>query len=310
MTSMMNDSPKVSVCIPTYNYGQYLREAIESVLSQTFSNFELLVIDNCSIDNTMDIMENYTKLDPRIKYVRNSCNVGMAQNFNECLRHASAPYIKILCADDLLERDYLKKTVDILDVYPHVAMVTCARLLVTEKIQPIRILSYAKKFEIVDGRKAINRCFFRKNFIGEPTAVLFRRDIAGRGFDEKYKQFIDLDMWFHLLEQGDLANIPDTLCKFRQHGRQGTKMNLKSTLLIEDMRYFYEDYRNKSYIEQSFIKNQIRKFKIAKSFWIQKNNFVDRTLIKSKIGEYFNIYVFYFLSWLNNVRCVALRLFR
>ncbi len=307
---MMNVAPKVSVCIPTYNYGQYLRETIKSVLSQTFSDFELLVIDNCSTDNTKDIMENYSKLDLRIKYVRNSCNIGMAQNFNECLRLASAPYIKILCADDLLEQDYLEKTVAILDAYPHVVMVTCARLLITEKIQPIRILSYAKKFVILGGRKVINRCFFQENLIGEPTAVLFRKDVAGRGFDEKYKQFIDLEMWFHLLEQGDFANVPDTLCKFRQHERQGTKKNLKSRFLIEDMRYFYEDYGDKSYIERSFIRNQIRKFKIAKSFWIQKNNFIDHTLIKSKINEYFNIYVFYVLSWLNNVRYIVLRLFR
>ncbi len=98
--------PKVSVLIPTYNMACFLDEAIESVLTQTFEDFELIVMDNASTDNTEDIVNKYLG-DVRVKYFRNNLNVGMTKNWNKCLLVANGKYIKFLNADDKLHQDNL-----------------------------------------------------------------------------------------------------------------------------------------------------------------------------------------------------------
>src|SRR5215203_3758698 len=92
---------KVSVLTPTYNYGHYLSEAIASVLSQTYTDFELVILDNFSTDNTADVASSFLG-DSRVKYYRNERNIGSINNFNEAINRASGEYIQFLFADDLL----------------------------------------------------------------------------------------------------------------------------------------------------------------------------------------------------------------
>lgn len=99
--------PKISVCIPTYNSGEFLSEAIQSVLDQSFQNFELIISDNASEDNTTEIVNAFN--DSRIQYYRNKKNIGMYENFNHCLDLAEGEYIKFLCATDYLVRAIFKK---------------------------------------------------------------------------------------------------------------------------------------------------------------------------------------------------------
>lgn len=93
-------NPFFSVCIPTYNYAQFLPEAIESVLHQRFGDYELLIQDNCSTDNTDEVVARFD--DPRISYVKNSSNLGMFGNLNKVCARSRGKYIKVLCADDVL----------------------------------------------------------------------------------------------------------------------------------------------------------------------------------------------------------------
>ncbi len=102
--------PLVSVCIPTFNYGRFLPEAIKSVLAQSFTDFELVVVDNASTDETAELMEAFVRSDPRIRFYRNSENVGIVKNFNRALGHAAGDYVKILCADDLLAPSALERS--------------------------------------------------------------------------------------------------------------------------------------------------------------------------------------------------------
>lgn len=103
--------PRVTVAIPTYNSGErFLTDAIDSVLTQSFSDFELLISDNCSPDNTSEVVGGYT--DPRIRYVRHETNIGANANFNYCLNHASGEYLVLLSDDDLLDPDFLQTCVD------------------------------------------------------------------------------------------------------------------------------------------------------------------------------------------------------
>src|SRR5687768_7682840 len=116
-------SPKVSILIPTFNYGRYLDEAIQSALQQTFRDFELIIVDNNSTDNTKEMISQYLS-DERIRYYRNETNIGLVNNFNRCLELATAPYIKFLLADDILHPELLEMFVQILDEYETVALVT------------------------------------------------------------------------------------------------------------------------------------------------------------------------------------------
>src|SRR5688572_129331 len=111
--------PRVSILIPTYNYAHVLGEAVESALSQTFEDFELIIVDDQSKDNTDEVVQKYLS-DPRVQYYKNEKNLGLVGNFNKCLEYANGEYIKYLLADDRLHPQNLEKFVAVLDLYPNV----------------------------------------------------------------------------------------------------------------------------------------------------------------------------------------------
>src|SRR5262245_50428881 len=112
---------RVSVCVPTYNRSRYLREAIESALVQTFADFELLVVDNCSTDDTPEVAAAFAARDRRVRYVRNERNLGLAGNFNRCVELAQGEYVALLHDDDLYLPEMLATTVGALDAHPEAA---------------------------------------------------------------------------------------------------------------------------------------------------------------------------------------------
>lgn len=285
--------PKVSICIPTFNHAHFLNEAIESALSQTFKDLELLVVDNCSTDNTEEIVARYLKLDTRISYTRNESNIGLVGNLNRCLELAVGEYIKIMGADDLLEPSCIEQSLRIFDHNKNVSLVSCARILIDENSKPIGITAFGSKSILTSGTKVIKKCFFTANLIGEPIAVLFRKKDAFPGFNAKYKQLIDLDLWFRLLEKGDFAFLPDALCKFRIHANQTTKANVKSLSFISDEIALFHDYINKEYIGNSYINRQKWKFKVCYIIWTHKYQGLDIKVMRVKIREHYPLFIFY-----------------
>lgn len=128
--------------------------------------------------------------------------------------------------------------VTLLETHPRVSLVGCARKLVDADREK-GIAAYGRATAIVSGPEAMNRCFFEGNLIGEPTAVMFRRAQAVRGFSPSYNQALDLEMWFHLLEQGDFAFLADPLCSIRLHEDQQTSRNVRSGRIVEDKRRLF-----------------------------------------------------------------------
>ena len=106
--------PTISVCIPTFNYGRFLPDAIASVTAQTLGDLELIVVDNCSTDDTGGIVAGLARAEPRLRYYRNDRNLGICGNFNRALELASGEYVKILCADDWLAPQALEKSIAVL----------------------------------------------------------------------------------------------------------------------------------------------------------------------------------------------------
>ncbi|MGH2959533.1 MAG: glycosyltransferase family 2 protein [Solirubrobacterales bacterium] len=210
--------PLVSVCLPTYNYAQFLPRAVESVLAQSFTDFELLVYDDASTDDTIAVMQPYLE-DPRVKFVVQEENQGLFANFNQSAAGARGKYIKYLCADDFLDPDFLTTTVPMLDD-PAVEIATCANWLIDaddqltgEQVAPFGARG---RVEAVDAAKALAEWH---NVVGMPTNTLVRRDtlLSVGGFDARFAPAADIHLWLKLLAHGDLAWSPARLCFIRIH---------------------------------------------------------------------------------------------
>lgn len=221
--------PRVSVLIPTYRYARYLAEAVDSILVQDFADFELIISDDCSGDGSREIMEAYAGRDPRIRIHVHGANIGMVQNWNWCLAQARGEFVKYVFGDDRLARaDALGKMVAMLDAHPEAALAASARKVIDEKSSGVTTWAHLGAPGVHGSVETILRCLREDNIIGEPSAVMFRRSAATRGFSERYGQLVDLEMWLHLLEQGPLVYTVDSLCSFRRHPLQRTEENKKT----------------------------------------------------------------------------------
>lgn len=119
---MENVKPHVSIGLPVYNGEKYLRQAIDSILAQTYPDFELIVSDNASTDRTQDICQKYAAQDKRIQYFRNEKNIGAAPNFNRSFKLSSGEYFKWMAHDDIIAPEFLSRCVEILDQHPAVVL--------------------------------------------------------------------------------------------------------------------------------------------------------------------------------------------
>jgi hypothetical protein len=221
-------TPRVSVLIPTYRYARYLAEAADSILAQDFGDFELIISDDCSNDGTREIMEAYAGRDPRIRIHIHAANIGMVQNWNWCLAQARGKFVKYVFGDDRLAcTDALGQMVAMLEANPGAALAACARDLIDEQSKTVGRMDTFASPGLHGAAETMFRCLADGNIIGEPTAVIFRRTAAARGFSEEYGQLVDLEMWLHLLESGALVYTAEPRCSFRRHPLQQTESNRK-----------------------------------------------------------------------------------
>ena len=119
---MVKEKVRVSIGLPVFNGEKYLRQAIDSILIQSYQDFELIISDNASTDKTSEICSAYAAQDKRIKYYRNKINLGAARNYNNTFRFSSGVYFKWAAHDDILAPDYLKKCVEVLDTDPSIVL--------------------------------------------------------------------------------------------------------------------------------------------------------------------------------------------
>jgi glycosyltransferase involved in cell wall biosynthesis len=119
----MKEPPKVSVGMPVFNGDRFIAETIDSILAQTFGDFELIISDNASTDGTEKICRQYADDDGRIRYVRNRENLGAAYNYNQTFHLSSGDYFKWACHDDLLRPEFLERCVEVLDRDPSAVLV-------------------------------------------------------------------------------------------------------------------------------------------------------------------------------------------
>lgn len=283
---LQNSMPKISVCIPTYNGSKFLRQAVESVLTQDYQDYELVIVDNCSDDDSGELIGNLKKeYNGVIRSYRNERNIGMAGNLNKCLEYARGTYIKYLCADDFLLPGCLEQMANRLDMNKSAVLVTSARQLVDEHGKELAIERYACHDLIVQGSQAVTRCLYGRNYIGEPSAVMFRRNVVAGVFREDMPQLLDLDMWFQLLEYGNLLYINESLCAVRRHASQMSLANFKAGLVVENHAKLYDLYSLKLYVKPTLFHIVQFKFLMSYRVWISRE-YISDGYMREILGKY------------------------
>lgn len=217
---MSHDAPLISVCMPVYQSECFVAEAINSVLSQTFRGFELIVIDDASADATYEIASSIQ--DPRLRVYRNDHNLGPEGNWNLAMAMAKGRYIKLLPGDDTLYPECLERQVAVLEDAHNrdIVLTYCARDIIDSKGRKFMQAKFPGCGRIRAATLVRRTVRYGTNIIGEPGAVLFRADAAHRigGFDASLGFVTDLDYWLRLLRQGNAFAIDTALCTFRLSG--------------------------------------------------------------------------------------------
>jgi len=204
--------PKISVIMPTYNGGKYIRRAIDSVLGQSFKDFEIIVINDGSTDDTEQVLQEYIGRDSRVNYFDNKNNLGIQKTLNRGLKESKGKYIARIDDDDeWIDKEKLKRQIEFLENNPGYVLVGTGATVVDEKgLELFRYLLPESDYEI---RKKILRrnCFVHSSVLFKRESVL---EIGGYSENKEVKHIEDYDLWLKLGTVGKVANLPIYGIKF------------------------------------------------------------------------------------------------
>ncbi len=196
----------VSVILPTYNGSSWIQRAIESVISQSYKDWELIVVDDGSTDNTGQIVANMSQNDSRIRYIKNDVNSGIQKTLNNGLNVAKGEYIARIDDDDYwVDIDKLQKQVDFMDGNPDYVLVGTGVIIVNEKGDELFKYLVPETNEQIKKRLLGKNCFVHSSVMFKKSAVM---QFGGYSEGVEEKHFEDYDLWLKLGTIGKLANLP------------------------------------------------------------------------------------------------------
>ncbi|MCY3864825.1 MAG: glycosyltransferase, partial [Chloroflexi bacterium] len=210
-------SPVVSVLLAVYNGERFLAEAIESILTQTYTDFELIVIDDGSVDGTAEIIGEYARLDARIRFLQLAENRGQSAALNRGMAEARGDYVAKMDSDDISLPRRLEIQVDFLQSHPGIAVVGAGRKRVDESLEPLRDVDFP-----LHHAQIIINLFFGAWSIGGAEAVFRREVLAAMGGFNSQVLLGDWDLYCRLVERARFANVPERLYWARRHGNNIT----------------------------------------------------------------------------------------
>jgi len=208
----MNQQSIVSVIIPVFNGAPYVQVAVESVLNQTFKNFEIIVVDDGSTDNTRDVLESYIQLN-KIKYIHQN-NKGISHSRNLGIKFATGEFLKFLDSDDFLYTNQLELQVkDLIEQGSDISISNYNHLYDHGKVGIRKNIIIKKSYQLVDfiraNRAPVHSFMVRKNII-----------VKVDGFDETLTAFEDYDLWLRLIINGAKVSLVDYIgCCYRIHNK-------------------------------------------------------------------------------------------
>ncbi|MDB5298873.1 MAG: glycosyl transferase family 2 [Phycisphaerales bacterium] len=205
--------PTVSVVMPVYNAQRYLASAVDSVLAQTFGDFELIVVDDGSKDDSLTILRQFESRDPRVR-VLSRPNTGIVGALNDGLKLARGEFVARMDADDLCLPERFARQVAYLRTRPECVLVGSQVLLIDPDDAPICLKSDTKYTH-----EEIDHWHLNRGWPVVHPSIMMRRDAVEKigGYREEYKWLEDTDLFLRLAEVGKLANLPDTLLRYRLH---------------------------------------------------------------------------------------------
>ena len=214
------NNPLVSICIPCYNAADFIAETIQSVLDQTYQNIEIIICDDRSTDNTLDVVRRFE--DKRIQLYENEKNLGCSGNYNRVLSYAKGKYTKLLCADDIITPTCIEKQMMAFEKHAdkNIAMVTAYKYVINEKGKKLFIKRFPGKKGFLNGKKAIRKSvLYGTNIFGEPGLPLLKTSILNQTsgvIEDKYYTYCnDFDLWCKMLLLGNLYVINEPMFSFR-----------------------------------------------------------------------------------------------
>ena len=221
--------PKVSVLMPVYKTPEaYLRTAIESILAQTFTDFEFLILDDCPADDREQIVKSYA--DNRIKYAKNPQNMGISASRNKLIDMAQGEYLAIFDHDDISLPERLEKEVAYLDAHPKCGVVSCAK----QNIIGSKVVVYPENNAAITRQLFVSCCVIH-------SASMVRKSVLEANnirYEEEYSPAEDYAMYCRLVGKTEFHNLPEVLFHYRNFAGNTThlqkqKMNDK-TMQIKD----------------------------------------------------------------------------
>lgn len=219
---MNNTTPKISLIMSVYNGEDYLGEAIESVLNQTFTDWELIVINDCSTDRTGEILRGFAQQDDRIKVYPNEVNLRLPSSLNRALELARGTYIARMDADDICLPDRLQKQYAFMEEHPDIALSSCKFMTLKNGV----IASGG-----CGGRcdsEAIKALLLVTNPVLHPGIIARAQVIRALKYDPNFTCTEDMELWTRVVMDGHKIEIlPDYLMLYRLHDKQITKTTLE-----------------------------------------------------------------------------------
>ncbi len=206
----MQNNPKISVILPVYNCELYIKDAMDSILNQTYTDFELLVIDDASTDKTVEIIKSYT--DSRIILIQKPKNLGYTDSLNYGLKNAKGEYIARMDGDDFSLPTRFEKQVAFLDTHPDAVLCGANYSIIGTEVTN----------QLPENNDEIQIQFIRNNCIAHPV-VMLRNSILKENaivYDVTKEPAEDFDLWVRLLNYGKLHNLQEVLLNYRVHQKQ------------------------------------------------------------------------------------------
>lgn len=225
--SSSTNKPLVSVVMSVFNAERFIHKAIESILNQTLRNFEFIIINDASVDKTLQIIYEFKKKDKRIRLINNKKNLQMAKSLNLGVNQAKSDLIARMDQDDISLPNRLEVQYDFMKSHPNVAIVGNDVVIIDEdgRVTGKRIYPTTSN--------GLKKILFRYSAFAHPT-VMFRKSAFQKlkGYNPEKYPCEDIDLWFRFGRNHEFASIPSFLLKYRISLASGSHHNLKKTEMM------------------------------------------------------------------------------
>ncbi len=246
--------PRISVILPVYNCQEYIFEAVKSILNQTFSDFEFIIIDDCSTDTTLQVIKNFN--DARIIIIEKPVNTGYTDSLNYAISIAKGQYIARMDGDDISFPTRFEKQVAFLEANDDVILCGSGIQIIGTEVK----LNHPTNHDEI----LVKLCF--GNSFYHPTIMARKNIMLSNNYDKKFEPAEDYDLWTRLAFVGKLANIPEVLLNYREHDSQIS--NIKNETQLNNAFLCKLEMLNRLNIS-----NQFTDFEIKNTIEIQNKYF-------------------------------------